>query len=544
MSSPSGSKATSEKVTRWRLFIQGYDFVIEHIPGPQNVVPDLFSRLVPRAAALSVQGPSVLVDVPRGVSAVTAGVAASVAACRVVEIPKESRGIISSFHDELVGHFGVERTVQMLRAAGHSWKGMTRQVRAFVSQCPLCQKLSFVRPSNIADPITTAGDFKPMDRWCIDTLDIVETEDGYKCVLACMDSFTRWIELFALKSVEAEEAAVCLINLFGRFGAPRELLSDRGSQFVNKLIDALLKAMGSSHKLSLAYSKEENGMIERANREILRHLRAFIMHSKVVDDWVSKLPFVQRIMNASVHSLTGFSPAAMLYGKAIDLNRSIFPVVASSGGTAERGQARRRGPVVGLDVSQAFFASWVDTRNAMQQAVLSASEDLQSTALQAHLSSVDPASVTTFALNSWVLVLPRSNSLTGRRAAGDKLASFWEGPMRVTGVQGNTYTLHDTVQDKAVDRHVSELKIFLYDPEYTDPAQIAQIDRREFAIEAILDHRGNTSQKSSLEFLVRWAGYSDEYDLWLPWKEVMYTEQIRTYLAAKGLSKLLPKAAR
>ena len=47
-----------------------------------------------------------------------------------------------------------------------------------------------------------------MDRWCIDTLDVVETEDGYKFVLACMDSFTRWIELYALKSLEAEEAAV------------------------------------------------------------------------------------------------------------------------------------------------------------------------------------------------------------------------------------------------------------------------------------------------------------------------------------------------
>jgi hypothetical protein len=116
--------------------------------------------------------------------------------------------------------------------------------------------------------------------------------------------------------------------------------------------------------------------------------------------------------------------------------------------------------------------------------------------------------------------------------------------MRVVSSQGNAYTLLDTVQDKAVDRHLSELKIFLYDPEHTDPAQVVQIDRREFAIEAIVDHRGNPRQKSSLEFLVRWVGYSEEYDLWLPWKEVMYTAQIRVYLEEQGLLRLLPKSVR
>ncbi len=84
--------------------------------------------------------------------------------------------------------------------------------------------------------------------------------------------------------------------------------------------------------LSLAYSKEENGRIERANKEVLRHLRAFIGHSKVVDEWVIKLPFVQRIMNASVHSVTGFSPASMLFGNSIDLNRNIMPSITLQGG--------------------------------------------------------------------------------------------------------------------------------------------------------------------------------------------------------------------
>ncbi len=100
------------------------------------------------------------------------------------------------------------------------------------------------------------------------------------------------------------------------------------TQFGNGLISAILECMGVKHVLTLAYSKEDNGRVERANREVLRHLRAFVNHSKVVvDDWVRKLPMVQRIMNSSVHSVTGFTPAAMLFGTAVDLNHGILPVV-------------------------------------------------------------------------------------------------------------------------------------------------------------------------------------------------------------------------
>ena len=38
---------TSKKVKRWKLFIQEFDFYIEHIPGKANVAADGFSRLIP-----------------------------------------------------------------------------------------------------------------------------------------------------------------------------------------------------------------------------------------------------------------------------------------------------------------------------------------------------------------------------------------------------------------------------------------------------------------------------------------------------------------
>jgi hypothetical protein len=37
----------SAKVTRWKLAIQEFDFLIEHIPGPDNIIADAMSRLCP-----------------------------------------------------------------------------------------------------------------------------------------------------------------------------------------------------------------------------------------------------------------------------------------------------------------------------------------------------------------------------------------------------------------------------------------------------------------------------------------------------------------
>jgi len=44
------NKHGSRKVLQWKLDIQHYDAVIEHVPGEQNIPADVFSRLVPKPA--------------------------------------------------------------------------------------------------------------------------------------------------------------------------------------------------------------------------------------------------------------------------------------------------------------------------------------------------------------------------------------------------------------------------------------------------------------------------------------------------------------
>ena len=93
-----------------------------------------------------------------------------------------------------------------------------------------------------------------------------EEESGY--VFTVIDCFTRWVELFPSEFANAEDTANALLMHFGRYSAPTVLLSDRGSHFVNSVISEFLL---TEHTLTIAYSKQENSIVERANKEINRH---------------------------------------------------------------------------------------------------------------------------------------------------------------------------------------------------------------------------------------------------------------------------------
>jgi hypothetical protein len=55
---------------------------------------------------------------------------------------------------------------------------------------------------------------------------------------------------------------------------------------------------GIEQSFTTAYSSEENGIVDRTNQEVLRHLNAILFVSQVHDKWSSEqLPMVQRIMN-------------------------------------------------------------------------------------------------------------------------------------------------------------------------------------------------------------------------------------------------------
>ena len=68
------------------------------------------------------------------------------------------------------------------------------------------------------------------------------------------------------------------------FDSPNENLSDRGTQFLSDLVQSVFQLTGVNSISVMPGSKQENSIVERANREVMRHLRNIVYDVRVIEE--------------------------------------------------------------------------------------------------------------------------------------------------------------------------------------------------------------------------------------------------------------------
>jgi len=102
-----------------------------------------------------------------------------------------------------------------------------------------------------------------------------------------------------------------------------------------------------------------------------------------------------------------------------------------------------------------------------------------------------------------------------------------------------------TMQDEWI--HASMCNQFLYDPNRVDPVGIARkaLPSPEFLISKIIDHKprnfSNKSKRCELFFLIEWEGFSEDHNSWEPWENLRNVELIHEYLKGHNMKYLIPK---
>ncbi len=536
----------SDKVLRWKLDIQQFDFDVEHIPGPDNIVADLYSRLCSvQTNDCNTVDETHLEEVrkqiePNRPSSMLAAMHNRFKPAPATRIERPLDATVYNWltkchgHDSLHGHRGVEATLSLLKTKvppAEYWKEMRKDVRTFIKQCPCCQ---FMQSSKTLIATTAPYNVSvraPMDRLNIDTIGPLPLdENGNAYIIVVIDVFSRFVELYAAPDATALSAAKAVIQWIGRYGSPGEILTDNGTQYTADIISQLCDLIRVEHLTILPYSHEENAVVERANREVNRHLRAIVFDKKVKKEWSLYLPLVQRIMNSSVSASTGVTPASIIFGNSIDLDNGLLPDAAKRVTEHEEGKP----------LNEYLFKLL-----QIQAHIIALAQASQYKANQEHMRRKNNLGnqVTGYDINDYVIYEHPTSLLTGD-SRPDKLAMHYRGPYRITEINGSRISIQNLVNTQITIAHISQLRPFIYDPIYINPVEVARNAGDEFEVESIVQIRGKRNQqrkflRTDLEVKVHWLGYSDRHDTWEPYSEMKLNETFQQYCWDNDLRYLL-----
>ncbi|GJS24564.1 reverse transcriptase domain-containing protein [Tanacetum coccineum] len=110
---------------------------------------------------------------------------------------------------------------------------------------------------------------------------------GNKYILVAVDYLSKWVEAKALPTNDARVVCKFLKSLFARFGAPRAIISDRGTHFCNDQFAKVMLKYGVTHRLSTAYHPQTSGQVEVSNRGLKRILERTVGKNRA--SWSDKL---------------------------------------------------------------------------------------------------------------------------------------------------------------------------------------------------------------------------------------------------------------
>ncbi len=128
-----------------------------------------------------------------------------------------------------------------------------------------------------------------------------------------MDYFLRWPEARPLKAANAKTVATFIYEeIICRYEASRIIQSDRGTHFINEVIQKLTKKFRVKHSLLSPYHLQSNGLIERFNKTLYEGIAKVAEELGSWDQYIQPILFAYRTKELRISKQ---SPYKLVYGK-------------------------------------------------------------------------------------------------------------------------------------------------------------------------------------------------------------------------------------
>ncbi|KAH9273416.1 hypothetical protein BASA83_004077 [Batrachochytrium salamandrivorans] len=185
-----------------------------------------------------------------------------------------------------------DKRVDVMKHYHTSLAHLKKDLKDFIARCPECQLDRSSSGIHAPLPIRPVPPVAlPFERWGIDFYGpMAETKSGNKYLITCIDYATRWVLAKPVKDMTESAVSAFLYELMMTYGAPFEIISDRGKSFLAEGIDLFERENKIRHLATTPYHPQTNGMVERMHA-MLGHGLTTLVHGKR-DRWDEYLPQV------------------------------------------------------------------------------------------------------------------------------------------------------------------------------------------------------------------------------------------------------------
>jgi hypothetical protein len=325
------------RLARWSYEMQSYDMIVLHRPGQENQNADALSRtpLPSIGSIILVKEEKVQNDIilaqrndnyckeiiqkleesnkkeynefrfnNEGILITNEG---------KIVVPKEKiNEILELNHDHiLAGHLGIAKTLARVKRQ-FVWPGLGKDVTEYVNNCIACAKRKAYG--------STKAPLKPLplvaNIWEQVAMDIVgpvtESSEGNKYILVLSDYASRYVMTIPMKDQKAHTIAEHLVKkVYTKFGPPARVLTDKGTNFLSKLISKICILFKIKQIKTTSYHPQTDGLVERFNRTLCDMLACYVNDEP--ESWDKYLDFVTFAYNTAKQTSTDCCPFYLFF---------------------------------------------------------------------------------------------------------------------------------------------------------------------------------------------------------------------------------------
>lgn len=161
----------------------------------------------------------------------------------------------------------------------------------------------------------------------MDFIEALPKSEGKEGILVVVDRLSKYAHFLALTHpyTTSSVAKAFMKKIYKLHGRSTDIISYRGSGFINTFWQEFMKRLKVQLKLSTSYHLQTDGQTEVVNHSVEPYLCCMI--GDFPTKWVQWLPLAEWWYNTSYHSVTGVSTYEVLYGKPPPTH---LPYLASS----------------------------------------------------------------------------------------------------------------------------------------------------------------------------------------------------------------------